>query len=54
MVIICDFHNMLNRWKNYLCHLLNVQGINDVRQTEIRTAEPSVPEARCFWDKIAI
>jgi hypothetical protein len=24
--------------------LLNVHGVNDVRQTEIHTAEPSVPE----------
>jgi hypothetical protein len=34
----------LNRWKNYFCQLLNVHGVNDVRQTEIYTAEPLVPD----------
>jgi hypothetical protein len=33
---------ILNRWKNYFCLLLNVHSVNDVRQTEIDTAE-SVP-----------
>jgi hypothetical protein len=44
--VICfsDSHSILNRGKNYFCQLLNVHGINDVRQTEIHTAEPSVPE----------
>jgi hypothetical protein len=29
-----DSYNILNRWKN-CCQLLNVLGINDVRQTEL-------------------
>jgi hypothetical protein len=37
-------HSILNRWKNYFCQLLNVHGVKDVRQTEIHTAEPLVPE----------
>jgi hypothetical protein len=26
--------------KNYFCQLLNLHGVNDVRQTEMHTAEP--------------
>jgi hypothetical protein len=42
--LLADSHSILNRWKNYFCQLLNVHGVNDVRQTEIHTAEPLVPE----------
>jgi hypothetical protein len=35
---------MLTRWKNYFCHPLKVQGPGSIRQTEIHTAEPFVPE----------
>jgi len=31
-------------WMNYFSQLLNVHGVKDVRQTEIRTAEPLVLE----------
>jgi hypothetical protein len=40
---LADFHSILNRWKNYLSHLLNVHNISDVRQIEVHTAEPLVP-----------
>jgi hypothetical protein len=33
---------------------LNVNGVNDVRQTEMHTAEPSVPEPRSFEVEIVI
>jgi len=33
--LIADSHNILNRWKNYFCQLLNVHGINDIRQKRI-------------------
>jgi hypothetical protein len=42
--LLADSHSILNRWKIYLCQLLNIHGVNDVRQTEIHTAEPLVPE----------
>jgi hypothetical protein len=42
--LLADSHSILNRWKNYFCQLLNVHGVKDVRQTEIHTAEPFVPE----------
>jgi hypothetical protein len=41
-------HNILNRWKNYFSRLLNVHRVNDVRQTEIHTAKPLVPDSRSF------
>jgi hypothetical protein len=33
---------------------LNVHEVNDVRQTEIHTAEPPVPEPRAFEFEMAI
>jgi hypothetical protein len=39
-----DPYKILDRWKNYFCHLLNVHGAGGVRQTETHTAEPFVPE----------
>lgn len=36
--------NMLNRWKNHFCQLLNIHYVNDVTQSEIRTAVPIVFE----------
>jgi hypothetical protein len=44
----------VNRWKNYFCQLLNVHGFNDIRQTEIHTAEPLVPEPSSFEVEIAV
>jgi hypothetical protein len=42
--LIADSHSILVRWRNHFSQLLNVGGVNDVRQTEIHTAEPLVPE----------
>jgi hypothetical protein len=33
-------HNILNKWKNYFSWVLNVQGVNEVRRTEMHTVEP--------------
>jgi hypothetical protein len=52
--LLADSHSILNRWKNYFGQLLNVHGVNDVRQTEIRTAEPLVPEPSFSEVEIAI
>jgi hypothetical protein len=38
--LLADPHKILNRWKNYFCHLLNMHGEVGVRQTEMHTAEP--------------
>jgi len=39
-----DSHSILAKLWNYFFQLLNVHGVNDVRQTEIHTAEPLVPQ----------
>jgi hypothetical protein len=45
---------ILTRWKNYFCQLLNVQGPGGIRQTEIHTAEPFVPELSATEVEVAI
>jgi hypothetical protein len=40
--------------KELLCQLLNIHGVNNVRQTEIHTAELSVPEPSSSEAEIAI
>jgi hypothetical protein len=42
------------RWRKYFSQLLNVQGVNDVRQAEIHTVEPLVPEPSAFDVELAI
>ena len=53
--LVAGPQNILARWRNYLFQLLNVvHGVNDVRQTEIHTAEPLVPEPSAFEVELAI
>jgi hypothetical protein len=42
--LVADSHSILARWRNHFFQLLNVHGVNDVRQTERHKAEPLVPE----------
>jgi hypothetical protein len=53
-VLLADSNSILNRWKNYFCKLLNAHGVNDVRQTEIHTAEPLMTEPSSSEVEIAI
>jgi hypothetical protein len=41
-------------WLGIFSPLLNIQGINDVRQTEVHTAEPLVPEPSAYEVEMAI
>ena len=52
--LVADFHSILARWRNHFSQLLNVLGVNDVRQTEIHTAEPLVPELSASEFEMAI
>jgi hypothetical protein len=52
--LIADSHSITARWRNYFSQLLNVHGVNDVRQAEIHTAEPLVPEPSAFEVELAI
>jgi hypothetical protein len=51
--LLADSNNILNRWKNYFSQLLNVHYVSDVRQIQIRTAEPLVPGASLLEVEIA-
>jgi hypothetical protein len=44
----------MTRWRNYFSQLLNVHGAKDVRQAEIHTAEPLVPEPSAVEVELAI
>ena len=41
-------------WMNYFSQLWNVHGVNDIRHTEIHTAQPLVPEPSAFEFELAI
>ena len=51
--MVPDSHSILARWRNYFSQLLNVHGVNDVRETETHTAEPLVPEPSAFGAELA-
>ena len=42
--MVTDTHSILDRWRNQFSQLLNVYGVNVVRETEIHIAETLVPE----------
>ena len=46
--LITDSRSILGRWRNQFSQLLNVFGVIGVRQTEIHTSEPLVPEPSAF------
>jgi len=42
------------KWRKYFSQLLKVHGVNNVRQTELHTAEPLVHEPSAFEFELAI
>jgi hypothetical protein len=52
--LIADPQKVLNRWKNFFNHVLNVHGVHDVRRMDTQTAEPLVPEPGLVEVEIAI
>jgi hypothetical protein len=46
--LVAESHSIMARWRNYFTQLLNVRGVNDIRQAQIHTAEPLVPEPSAF------
>jgi hypothetical protein len=52
--LIADYHNILNRWKNYFPQLLEVHWISDVRQIKIHASEPLVPKPSPIEVEIAV
>jgi hypothetical protein len=52
--MVTESHSILARWKNHFSLVLHVHGVDDVRQTEVHTAEPLVPELNAFEVEMAI
>jgi hypothetical protein len=52
--LIAGSHSILARWRNHFSQLMIVHGVNDVRQTEIHTTEPLVPEPSAFEVEMVI
>jgi hypothetical protein len=52
--LVADPRKILNMWKNYFCQLLNVHRADGVRQTEMHTAEPFVPDPSASEAKFLI
>jgi hypothetical protein len=52
--LLADPHNILDMWNTYFSQLLNVRRASDVRQIEIHTAEPLVPDLSPFEVEVAI
>jgi len=52
--LVTESHTILARWRKHFSKLLNVHGVIDVRQTELHTAEPIVPEPSAFEVEWAI
>jgi len=52
--LVADSHSILAKWRNYFSQILNVHGVNDVRQPEIHTTEALVPEPSASEVELAI
>jgi hypothetical protein len=52
--LVTDCHRILVRCWNHLFQLTNARGVNEVRQTEILTAIPAVPEPSAFEVEMVI
>jgi len=52
--LVSDPYSIGSMWMNYFSQLLNVHAVNDIRHTEIHTAEPLVPEPSVFEVELAI
>ena len=52
--LVADSLSIMTRWRNYFSQLLNVHGAKELRQAEIHTAEPLVPEPSDFEVELAI
>jgi hypothetical protein len=53
-VIWFNSQSILARWRNPFSQLLNVYGVHDIRQTEVHTVEPLVPELGASEFELAI
>jgi hypothetical protein len=52
--LFSESNSILVKWRNHFSQLLNIDRVNDVRQREIHTAEPHVPEPSGLKFQLAI
>ena len=52
--LVADPHSIVARWRKYFSQLFNVHGLKDVRQAEIHTTGPLVPEPSAAEVELAI
>jgi len=52
--LVANIYIIFARWRNYFSQLLNVHGVKEVRQTEMHTAEPLMPEPSTSEVQLAI
>ena len=52
--LVTDSYSIVTRWRNHFSQLWNAHWVNDVRQAEIHTAEPLVPELSAFEFEMSI
>jgi hypothetical protein len=52
--LVADSHSVMAMWGNYFSQILNAPGVSDVRQAEIHTVEPLVPEPSALEVEYAI
>ena len=52
--MVADSYSIVARCTNYFAQLLNVHGVDDIKHTDVHTAEPLVPEPSAFDVELAI
>jgi len=52
--LVAESKIIMARWRKHFSQLFKVHGVNYVRQTEIHTAEPLVPDPSVFEVELAI
>jgi hypothetical protein len=52
--LVRNSHSISARWRKYFSQLFSIHGVSDVRQTELQTAEPLMPEPNVFEVEMAI
>jgi hypothetical protein len=53
-VLLAHPQSVLNRWKNFFNQVLNIHEVHNVRQKDIHTAEPLMPEPSLFEVEIPV
>jgi hypothetical protein len=51
--MVTDTHRIFAMYRKHFSQLLNLRGVNDVKQAEIHIAEPLVPEPSAFEVEMA-